>query len=63
MIRSEDDRYEWIPLKEYAADRGVSPRTVNTWIHAQRVTARRMGEMPRSPWEIRVVKLEPARSA
>lgn len=55
---TRDDRFEWIPLKEYAADRGVSPRTVNAWIHAGRLTARRSGEMPHSPWEVKVIREE-----
>ena len=51
-----DDRFEWIPLKEYAADRGYNVRTVRSWIKAEQLEAKRDGPMPHGRWLVKVIR-------
>ena len=51
-----DDLFDWIPLKEYAVDRGKSQRTIRRWIKLGYIEARRDGEAPYSPWLIKTFR-------
>lgn len=55
-MTSRDDRFDWIPLKAYAAEKGKAVRTVRYWIRRGYVEARRDGEAPHSPWLVKVIR-------
>jgi len=60
MTTNRLDVFEFVPLKDFAQQRGVSQRTVRRWIDAQHVEAERAG--PRGHWRVKVVRAHPARA-
>lgn len=54
-----DDRFDYYTVKEFAAMRGVSPRTVRDWIRERWIQAERTaGE--RGQWRVKVLKIAQA---
>lgn len=51
---TRDERYEWIPLKAYARELGVSDKTVRRWIRHEKVTA--VQHEKRGHWRIKVIR-------
>lgn len=60
---TDDNRYHWIPLKEYAIDRGYKPRTVRSWIKSGHLEAKRDGPMPRGRWLVKVIRADTAQAS